>query len=245
MIVLYSGTPGSGKSLHVAKRIWERLRLKQAVIYNYPINIENVSEKMWTYYLRKVFPKLKPRYKKIGRFDYWNNAEMTVGRLEQYAYQHHKEGKEGQTLVIIDECGIKFNSRTFDRKDRMRWIEFFSRHRHYGFNFILVAQDDRMIDRQIRNLIEYDCKHRALSNYGTLGWLLTLVMGKAFLSIERWYGARLITSREFFFLNKRKASIYNTFQMFAEKQQRQQSGNPAQAGGGLPVDGAAEVGAAS
>jgi zona occludens toxin len=246
MIKVFTGTPGSFKSYHVAKLIWERIRtFKQAVIYNYPINVENLTEKTWSYWLRKIFRKMKPRYKKnVGRLEIWPNHEMTVSRLEQYAIKNHVEGKEGQTLVIIDECGIKFNTKTADRRDRLRWIEFFSRHRHYGFNFILVTQDDRMIDRQIRSLCEYNCVHRALSNYGTLGWILTLIFGKSSLSLERWYGGRMITGREFFFLNKRIASIYNTFQMFKEKAERPQPGSAARsAAGGSPVENVIQEGA--
>lgn len=37
MIELYSGTPGSGKSLHCAERIYWRLRQGQPVIANFPI----------------------------------------------------------------------------------------------------------------------------------------------------------------------------------------------------------------
>lgn len=240
MITLYSGTPGSGKSLHLAKKIWDRLRMKRAVISNIPINLETVSEPTWSYWIRKILRKMKPRQKKIGDFQYWDFSEMTVDKLVDYAHKNHKVGREGQTLLIIDECAVMFNSRAWDHKDRMKWIVFFQTHRHLGYNVILVSQADRLIDRQIRAFIEYDCKHRALSNYGTLGWIITLIIGKSFLSIETWYGVKgVVTGREFFTLNKRKASIYNTFQMF-KKDEKPAAGEPAASRGGLPADGISE-----
>ena len=134
MIEFYSGTPGSGKSLHVAKRIWIKLFIKkQNVIANFNINQELYNKK-----------------KKKGMFDYITNMELTPDYLIEYALLNHKPGIENQTLVVIDECQLMFNSRDWQNKNRMAWIEFFTLHRHYGYNFILVSQMDRLVDRQIR-----------------------------------------------------------------------------------------------
>ena len=57
-------------------------------------------------------------------------------------------------MVIIDECQIIFNCRDFGRKDRGAWVTLFSQHRKLGFNFILITQNDRMLDKQIRALVE-------------------------------------------------------------------------------------------
>ncbi|XZL38492.1 hypothetical protein ACSXA6_14845 (plasmid) [Clostridium perfringens] len=46
MITLYTGTPGSGKSLHVAKVILERLQIdKKNVIANFEVNEEVINKK--------------------------------------------------------------------------------------------------------------------------------------------------------------------------------------------------------
>ena len=47
MITLYSGTPGSGKSLHVAERIYYRLRSWRPVICNFEINLKNVHKRRY------------------------------------------------------------------------------------------------------------------------------------------------------------------------------------------------------
>lgn len=42
MIYLYSGTPGSGKSLHVARVIRNTLLLNKPVLANIPINTDRI-----------------------------------------------------------------------------------------------------------------------------------------------------------------------------------------------------------
>lgn len=209
MIVLYSGTPGSGKSLHTAYKIWDYLRIyKSPVIANFPISEEKISKGMFG-------RKLKNADQIMDRFVYKNNQELTVKFLQDYAIEHHKPNREGQTLLIIDECAMMFNSRMWDMKGRQEWIFFFQQHRKMGYDVILVAQNDRLIDRQIRAFIETEYKHRAIKNYKTFGWLLSLFCRGLFISVEYWYGTRLRCGSEMFVLNRKKASIYNTFEKIA------------------------------
>lgn len=51
MIYLYSGTPGSGKSLHQADDIFWDLRLNKPVVANYPINEDLFHKKVPFIYL--------------------------------------------------------------------------------------------------------------------------------------------------------------------------------------------------
>ena len=43
MIYLYSGTPGSGKSLHTARVIYYSLKRGFPVIANFPINLDKIK----------------------------------------------------------------------------------------------------------------------------------------------------------------------------------------------------------
>ena len=45
MIYLYTGTPGSGKSLHLAEAIYKSLRRGQPVIANFEINTQNIKKR--------------------------------------------------------------------------------------------------------------------------------------------------------------------------------------------------------
>lgn len=212
MIDLYSGTPGSGKSLAAAYELIRLLQRGRNVIANFPIDE--------TYFKRGSRDTMK------GQFLYLTNQELTVDSLKEFAKDNHIIGREGQTTVIIDECAAMFNSRAWDAKDRMQWIYFFQQHRKLGFNVILIAQHDRLLDRQIRAFIETEYKHRNIKNYKFFGFFLYFIFGGLFMQIEYWYGTRLKCSSNMFRLNKKKANIYNTYQIFetSDEHKRKNSG---------------------
>lgn len=196
MIYFYSGTPGSGKSLHVARDIYNKLFIKkQDVIANFEINNEMYKKK-----------------KKKGVFTYCPNDKMTPNFFYEYANKNHVLGKENQTLCIIDECQILFNPRTWSDKGRLEWINFFTQHRKWGYNFILISQFDRLVDRQIRSLFEYEVKHRKVNNF-SIGKILPV---SAFCGVEYWYGVKEKCGTEFFTYKKKYGRMYDTFKNFSE-----------------------------
>lgn len=198
MIELYSGTPGSGKSLHAAYEIITNLRLGRNVIANFPINAAS--------------PVFKKRPK--GGYFYIDNREMSVELLKRFARDKHTPFKEHQTLLIIDECGALFNPRAWKDADRMGWLLFFSQHRKLGYDVLLISQADIMLDKQIRSQIEVEHRHRAVKNYKTFGWLLSLVCGGLFMDVEYWYPCRLKIGTGFFRYQAKKAAIYDTYRIF-------------------------------
>ena len=197
-IWLYTGTPGSGKSYHAARDIVQRLKKGGGLIANFPINEGAVT-----------------RCK--AHCEYWDNSELTAERLVAYALEHHVIGKEGQCLVVIDECQIIFNCRDFGRKDRNAWVQFFAQHRKLGYNVILITQSDRMVDKQIRSLVETEVKHRKLNNYGFGGMVISLTMMTWFVAIDYWYGGnKLALGKSIFPYNKRYERIYDSYRLFAD-----------------------------
>ena len=200
MITVYTGTPGSGKSFHAAQDILRRLRRGGGLICNFPIKEDLVK-------------------KRKAHVEYWDNSEMTAKRLVDYALKHHKMGVEGQTLVVIDEAQIIFNCRDFGRKDRNAWVTLFSQHRKLGFNVLLITQSDRMLDKQIRSLIEDEVKHRKLNNYGLGGLILSFLTGSStwFIALDYWYGGnKLLLGRSMFPFRKRTAEIYDSYKLFSD-----------------------------
>lgn len=196
MIYFYSGTPGSGKSLHVAQDIYTKLFFKkQNVIANFDINREIYNKK-----------------KKKGKFTYVSNVDLNPKFFYKYAMENHIFGKENQTLVIIDECQILFNPRIWNQNNRLEWINFFTQHRKWGYNFILISQFDRLVDRQIRSLFETEYKHRKINNY-KIGQLLPI---STFISVEYWYGVREKIGSNIFFYKKKYGKMYDTFKNFEE-----------------------------
>lgn len=195
MIYFYSGTPGSGKSLHVARDIYFRLNRNKKypnVIANFMINERMIKNKK-------------------AKFIYKDNSELTVEFLLNYAMENHKIGVENQTLVVVDECSVIWNAREWMKdKDRMEWLKFFVQHRKMGYNFILVAQTDRQIDRQIRSLFEYEVKHRRVNNF-KIGKIIPV---PCFAAITYWYGVNERLGVEFFTYRKKWGKFFDSYKTF-------------------------------
>lgn len=202
MIYLYSGTPGSGKSMHAAMDIINRLNYqKRPVIANFEIN-------------DKVVKKISR-----GLFNYLSNADFTPEYLYMYAGDYWKKRRpvEESILVVIDEAQLLFNSRSWNQKERMDWIEFFSQHRHYGYKIILIAQNDRMIDRQIRSLIEIEVIHRKIGNAGFWGKLISLPFcGKLFIAVSRYYGLNETVGSKWYRVNRKACRLYDSYKRFKQ-----------------------------
>ena len=90
-------------------------------------------------------------------------------------------------------------------------------HRHYGFDFILISQSDRMIDRQIRCLLEYDVKHRDAKNFQIVGKFLSFIFGgHFFMAVTYWYGIREKCGVEYLPIMPHVFDLYDTFKTFEE-----------------------------
>lgn len=213
MIYLYSGTPGSGKSLHVARVIVEHLRMGRPVIGNFGLALE------------------KLRSRRLGEYLEVDNMELTVDLLLRCSMglRALKGGRlrEGYILLVIDESQILFNSRDYGRSDRRDWLSFFSQHRKLGYNVVLVAQYDRMLDRQIRALVEYEYIHRKVSNFGTVGFLLGAFFGgNLFVCVKKWYPMKEKIGSEFFIARKKYYGLYDTFTLFSAPDRDGESKGP-------------------
>lgn len=198
MIYLYSGTPGSGKSLHTARDILDALRVKKLpVIANFDINPDTRGY--------------------AERFTYRDNMGLTPDFLLKFSEDYFKGRKvrEDRILLVIDEAQLVFNSRNWNQGQRMAWIEFFSQHRHFGYKVILIAQFDRMIDRQIRSLVEIEVNHRKMGNFGVKGLLLSLPFrGRLFLAISYYYGLKEKVGTSFLLPRKRYFRLYDSYSRF-------------------------------
>ena len=199
MILFYSGTPGSGKSLHTAEVLYWWIKAGKPAIGNININLDMIPTK------------------KEKRYTYKRNDQLTPDFLISYAkdFSKGRSVKEDSLLLVIDECQLMFNARDWNAKGRAAWLEFFTLHRHLGYRIILIAQFDRMIDRQVRSLIEYEYIHRKVSNFGWKGKILSLLaFGNLFVSVKIWYPMKEKTSSEWYRAKKMYYGLYDTFAMF-------------------------------
>lgn len=199
MIYLYSGTPGSGKSLHQAEEIYYILRAGKPVLANFEVNTSIVKTSH------------------LGEFYYISNEILSPELLIKYSqiyFRDHKF-KEGQIRLFIDEAQLLFNAREWSKAGRKEWLSFFTQHRKYGYDIYLVAQFDRMIDRQIRSLIEYEVIHRKVKNFGRWGTFFNLVAGgNLFVAVTMWYPMHERLSSTWYKGNKKYFELYNTYNTF-------------------------------
>ena len=201
-IYLYSGTPGSGKSLHAAKTITEWFQKGKPVITNFDLDVSKHPKAIHTSV---------------------DDDDLTPDFLVDYFHSFFGDRKvtkkdEDTILLVIDECQLIFNSRDYQKKDRKIWIKFFSQHRKYCYRVILIAQMDKMLDKQIRGVIEYEYIHRKLSNFGKAGKLLSVAMaGELFTAVQMWYPLKLKVGTSMFRAKKKYYSIYDSYVTFGDK----------------------------
>ncbi len=201
MIKLFTGTPGSGKSLHAAKMIYYTLRSGRPVIANFDINTKSI----------------KHRKNRELKFIKKENYEITPQFLVNFAlgFWKGKRVKEEEILLVIDEAQVMFDSRQWQKADRHEWVKFFAQHRKFGYHIVLICQFDGMIDKQMRAMIEYKVIHRRVSNFGLFGLVLSfLAWGPVFVAVKVWPALNKKVDQEFFMPKKKYYSIYDTLNTF-------------------------------
>ena len=209
-VYLYSGTVGSGKSLLATYHIWDCLFSRKNVIANFPINTDYAKRR------------------KIGQFFYKPSQEITPAFLVRFSLQNHvhtgSKRKKMQTLLVIDEAELLFNSREWGKQDRLSWIFFFSHSRKLNYDVILIAQNDKMLDRQVRAQCEKEYRCRSLGMFGTLGKVANFLLGGLFCAVVYEYTAHVkLLMPKFYRLHRRMAATYDTMMLFedAEEQVKQ------------------------
>lgn len=219
MIYLYSGKPGSGKSLHCASDVEHYVKKGKNVITNYEINHSFFS---------------KRQLKKAGQLIEITNDELTVDFLLDFADEYHERNKKGQiiekqTLLVIDECQTMFNARSWNKKDRMQWCVFFAQHRKFGYTVILVTQDISFIDKQIRNVLEFEYEHRNLKHFKIIGGMLSFLCGgNLFVVVVKWMSNGKRDHTEFFRGKRKYYRLYDSYKIFDTKYLRASGGDASE-----------------
>lgn len=200
MIYLYTGTPGSGKSLDLARIICNKVKSEKLVITNFNINLPKK--------LQKHSDCLKVVYDSDISVDY-------LVKVSRDYFSNHKF-REGALTYIVDEAQLVFNARSWNTSGRDKWIRFFSNHRHLGYDIILCCQFDLMIDKQIRSLVEYEVIHRKASNMGIKGYLISAIMfaPQLFVRVKVWYPMKEKVDSMFYRFENKYKFIYDSYDSF-------------------------------
>ena len=207
MITLYSGTPGSGKSLDMANDIRMALNKPRGedmpVIANFPVNVQGVR---------------RPQ-----AFHYVPNSELTPGYLTDFAEDFwdttSRRFSEDYLLLALDELQLLHNSRNWMTKgrngkhdSRMDWLEFFSQHRKYGYRIIFAAQSAKMIDNQFRMLIETEVNHRKVAHMGLVGGIVSkLFLDRLFFRVKYLYQTNERLGMSFMLARKCNMTMYDSY----------------------------------
>lgn len=201
MVYFFTGKPGNGKSLHMAEIIYKALKQGKNVIANFEVDEGMLAGcraakkgRLGTFLCVDNRSLLENAYLDRRRAPVNDGANYSyLDGLYGYARQFHKRNSRGQitehqTLLVLDECQELFNTRSWNRKDRLLWCSFFRQHRKYGYDVYLISQDDGVIDKQIRAILQDEYEHRCVNNYKAFGKLLGLLAGgKLFVCIRRTY----------------------------------------------------------
>lgn len=196
---LYTGTPGSGKSLHMAKLLYWQIKMKRPCVANFDVN--------------------RDMFRDTSTFSYVPNNELTPEKLEQIAVEYFKdhEFKEGTLKLFIDEAQCIFSSRLWRETGRDAWIRFFTQHRKLGYDVYLVCQHHEMIDKQIRSLVEYEVSHRKVNNVGLFGKCVSFIfLGHPVVcAVTRWYGQKMRLGAEWLLGTRKYYRLYDTLKLFS------------------------------
>lgn len=203
MIELYSGTPGSGKSLHLAQKIKNWVHLYKApVIGNFEFNAYACRPRGFGSYLMVDNKDLHPEL-----LIYFSEEYKKVRGWERVPEEH--------ILVVIDECQLLFNAREWNNESRPEWISFFTQHRKLGYRVILVAQFDQMIDKQVRALIEYEYIHRKVKNVGIGGKIFNFfALGNLHVSVKIYKPLNQRVGSDWFKADKKLFTLYDSYTRF-------------------------------
>lgn len=132
-VYFVTGKLGSGKSLTSVGRIREAFFRGAPVATNLDIN------------LRFMLGRNKKNTKLYRVPDKPNLADLEALGKGNHTYDESKNG-----LLVLDECGTWFNSRTWNDKSRQDVINWFLHARKLGWDIIFIVQDISIVDKQAR-----------------------------------------------------------------------------------------------
>lgn len=148
-ITLIKGRPGAGKSYEcVVHHILPSIKEGRKVVTNIPLNVDHFAF---------IYGESARSLLEVVPFDFDGGHRYLSDPEDYKKYQDWKNDKGQGCLFVLDECHLLFplSGRGKAQTDLAeRQIEFFSGHRHWGFDFIFLTQSDRKINRLLREDIE-------------------------------------------------------------------------------------------
>lgn len=202
-MTLRTAPPGGGKSYSTVRLIVRAILDGKCVAGNVelvPDWPERIARRHWPFWLRRIKRK---RFLEEARDRYHFSEDLD----ELFNIRLAGKG-EGRGLMILDEAHNWMNARSWSAADRKEIVRFFSQHRKFGWDVELIAQDEEMIDKQVRKLAEYIAHGRNLKKAKWAG--IRVFPFNLFLVVVRWHAAeRTVVERNFFRLQRWVANLYD------------------------------------
>lgn len=220
MMSLWTGTPGSGKSLHCAHDIQINLKFGKNIISTCYIDTDLCFYNIFDRFMFNNFGKRRKKPIKDKRkknFYYVDIHDITPEYLYEFAARFHVFGKEHQTIVYLDECVALFSPTVIGDNVKLwnRWDDFFRKHRHLGYDIVLIPQSAKLISRKVIEYCEYEYRHFNRKNHGMFGFFLALFLGGLFSWSQYWRGVKSKPLDQGFFTYKPiYGQMYNSYSMF-------------------------------
>lgn len=139
-VYFITGKLGAGKTLGAVGRIGEYLQRNSRVATNLDLYPER-------------FHKKKTRNCSITRLP----DKPSASHMFQLGNGYEGDlNEENNGLIVLDECGTWFNSRTWNDPDRKELIDWFLHARKLRWDIIFIVQDISIVDKQARQTL---CEH--------------------------------------------------------------------------------------
>lgn len=144
--ILLTGKRGEGKSLSSVAIMKRYLEKGRTVATNLDLNLDSFLpswNKTPVYRLPDYPASTDLQLLPLGNPAlYWEGSQIKMGK----GFDEDKNG-----LLVLDEVAGFMNSRDWRDKDRLDLIRWLSQSRKYGWDLLLIAQHEKMVDSQIRN----------------------------------------------------------------------------------------------
>lgn len=148
MINGLSGRPGSGKSYEaVVRHILPALQAGRKVVTNIPLNIDWFCNVIG-HECRDLIVQIEGGFHNYGGKRYFSEAEHFL------RYADWRNEKNQGVFFVVDECHLCMPKLTKEVSTQQELKEYMSMHRHYGHDILLLSQNFRKVDTDIRDMIQ-------------------------------------------------------------------------------------------
>lgn len=204
-IYLIEGPPGNGKSAYGARAIARALAKRRPVV----TNIEPRSDFADFVASKTAGVSRSKRRRRAGEIA----RSMHYSPDPDDLFRVRLRGRgEGRGLAVLDEAASWLNARSWSDANRGDSNDWFRKHRHRGFDVLLLVQDKDMLDKQVRSLPEVVVEMRNARKFRRAG--IPIIPFHFFIAVHYWHAGggpmtRVVLRKEAFRLGWWK-DLYDT-----------------------------------